>query len=947
MRMLPKALFAGLTLTLLASTSALALDGAFEKTADGVVVTPASGPAKKVRLQVMGERIIHVTATPTDSLDTPPSLMVTAKSGGAFTVTAAGGKVVVQAGKTSAEVSLANGQVSFRDAAGKLVLAENGRRPFKPETIDGKTFYSVSQQFNPGTDEAFYGLGQHQNGQMNYNGQDVELAQYNRDIAVPFVLSTRNYGLLWENNGITRFGDPTPYDVASRDLKIFDAAGKAGGFTAKYYLKGELKVTRTEADIDYQYLDDLPKWPAELTGADKKPVKGATVVWEGFVEPKTSGVQKFKLYSSSYAKLYVDGQLKIDRWRQNWNPRFHNFTAPMKAGTRHKVRVEWDPNDGYVALLHNDPIPAAQQKSLTLTSDVAHAIDYYFVSGDNLDQVVSGYRELTGKAEAMPRWAYGFWQSRQRYNTQDELVGVVKEYRKRQVPLDNIVMDWRYWKDDSWGSHKFDETRFPDPKKMLDDVHGMNAHFMISIWPKFYPTTEHFKELDAKGHMYKRNIEQGALDWVGPGYLNSFYDPYSKEARDIYWRQVKDSLKGFGVDAWWMDSDEPDMHSNLDIPERTLRMGPTAIGPGAEFFNSYPLIHTTGVFEGEHQLNPDKRTFILSRSGFGGIQRNGVALWSGDVVARWDDMKDQISAGVNLSMAGVPNWTTDIGGFSVEDRYTNKDPAHWPEWQELNLRWFQFGAFSPLFRSHGEEPFREIWNLADEGTEVYKSLTWYDELRYRLMPYTLTLAGETYHRDGSIMRGLVMDFPNDLKARDVNDEYLYGSAFLVAPVTSFKARSREVYLPAGATWYDFETGKAHAGGQTIKAQAPLSRMPLFVKAGAIVPTTDVQQYVGEKPDLPITLVIYTGKDGKYELYEDDGLSMAYRRGAYSRIPIAFDNATGRVTIGARSGKFDGMVDKRVFKIRFIGAGAKPTDFDAAADATVDYAGEPVVVTRKK
>jgi alpha-D-xyloside xylohydrolase len=936
------------SLALMASTSALALDGAFEKTADGVVVTPASGPAKKIRLQVMNDRTIHVTASPTEAIDVPPSLQVVAppKTSG-FTVEQAAGKVVLKAGKATAEVALATGAVSFKDAAGKTVLAEQGRQAFKPLTIDGKGFYAVSQRFNPSTDEAFYGLGQHQNGQMNYNGQDVELAQYNRDIAIPFVLSTRNYGLLWDNNGITRFGDPTPYDLASRDLKIFDEKGKAGGFTAKYYVKGELKLTRTEADINYRYLKDLPNWPAELTGADKKPVKGATVVWEGFVEPKTSGVQKFKLYSSSYAKLYVDGQLKIDRWRQNWNPWFHNFTAPMKAGTRHKVRVEWEPNDGYVALLHNDPIPAAQQKSLTLTSDVAHAIDYYFVSGDNLDQVVSGYRELTGKAEAMPRWAYGFWQSRQRYETQDQIVGVLKEYRDRKLPIDNVVMDWRYWKDDSWGSHKFDETRFPNPQKMLDDIHAMNGHFMISIWAKFYPTTEHFKEFDAKGHMYKRNIEQGALDWVGPGYLNSFYDPYSKEARDIYWRQVKESLKVYGVDAWWMDSDEPDMHSNLDIPERTLRMGPTAMGPGAEFFNSYPLIHTSGVFEGEHELNPNKRSFILSRSGFGGIQRNGVALWSGDVVARWDDLKDQISAGVNLSMAGVPNWTTDIGGFSVEDRYLNREAAHWPEWQELNLRWFQFGAFSPLFRSHGEEPFREIWNLADKGTEVYNSLAWYDELRYRLMPYTLTLAGEIYHHDGSIMRGLVMDFPNDLKARDVNDEYLYGSAFLVAPVTSFKARSREVYLPAGATWYDFETGKAHAGGQTIKADAPLSRMPLFVKAGAIVPTTDVQQYVGERPDLPITLVIYTGKDGKFELYEDDGLSMAYKRGAYSRIPIAFDNATGRVTIGARSGKFDGMVDKRTFKIRFIGAGAKPTDFDAAADATVDYAGEPVVVTRKK
>lgn len=935
------------SLALLASTSALALDGGFEKTADGVIVTPASGPAKKVRLQVMSDRAIRVTASPTDTIDAPQSLMVIAqpKTSG-FTVTEAGGKVVLKAGKATAEVVLATGAVSFKDAAGKTTLAEQGRSAFTPHSIDGKNFYGISQRFNPSTDEGFYGLGQHQNGQMNYNGQDVELAQYNRDIAIPFVLSTRNYGVLWDNNGITRFGDPSPYALASRDLKITDEKGKAGGFTAKYYVKGELKLTRTEKDIDYQYLDDLPNWPAELQTADKKPVKGATVVWEGFVEPKTSGTQKFKLYSSSYAKIWVDGQLKIDRWRQNWNPWFHNFTVPMKAGTKHKVRVEWDPNDGYVALLHNDPIPAAQQKSLTLTSEVAHTVDYYYVAGDNLDQVVSGYRELTGKAQALPRWSYGFWQSRQRYNTQDELVGVVKEYRKRQVPLDNIVLDWRYWKDDSWGSHKFDETRFQDPKKMLEDVHGLNAHFMISIWPKFYPTTDNYKELDAKGFMYHRNVEQGALDWVGPGYLNSFYDPYTQEARDIYWRQVKKNLGGIGIDAWWMDSDEPDMHSNLDIPERTLRMGPTAKGPGAEFFNSYPLLHTQAVFDGEHERAPDKRSYIFSRSGFGGIQRQGVALWSGDVVARWDDFKDQISAGVNLSMSGIPNWTTDIGGFSVEDRYIAKEAKHWPEWQELNLRWFQFGAFSPLFRSHGEEPFREIWNLADEGTEVYKSLVWYDELRYRLMPYTLTLAGETYHRDGSIMRGLVMDYPNDLKARDVNDEYLYGSAFLVAPVTEFKARSRSVYLPAGTTWYDFETGKAHAGGTTIKADAPLGRMPLFVKAGAIVPTTEVQQYVGEKPDLPITLVIYTGKDGKYELYEDDGLTMAYQRGAYSRIPISYDNASGRVVIGARSGRFDGMVDKRTFKVRFIGAGAKPTDFAAAADATVEYAGEPVVVTRK-
>ncbi|MDG2529114.1 TIM-barrel domain-containing protein [Caulobacter endophyticus] len=941
-----RGLAAGLALALLATTSAFALDGGFEKTADGVVVTPASGPAKKVRLQVMGERIIHVTASPTDTFDAPPSLMVTAKPvTGGFTVDEKGGVLTLKTAKATAQVSLKDGTVDFLDAKGAKVLAERDRGAFTPVKVEGQDFYSVRQQFNPGTDEAFYGLGQHQNGQMNYNGRDVELLQYNRAIAVPMLLSSRGYGLLWDNNSITRFGNPIPYDVASRDLKIFDADGKAGGFTAKYYQNGQLKVTRVEKDIDYRFLKDLPNWPAELQDAAKKNLPGQTVTWEGFVQTDKAGEHNFKLYSSGYAKVWLDGQLVIDRWRQNWNPWYHNFDAKLTPGKKHKVRVEWTPDDGYIGLLHNDPMPALDRHSLQLTSEVGKAIDYYYIGGDDLDQVVSGYRDLTGSAVMMPRWVYGFWQSRQRYETQDQIVGVVKEYRKRGLPLDNIVMDWRYWKDPEWGTHKFDETRFPSPQKMVDDIHGMNAHFMISIWPKFYPTTDNFKELDAKGHMYKRNIERGALDWVGPGYLNSFYDPYSQEARDIYWKQVKRDLKVYGVDAWWMDASEPDLHSNVDVPERTLRMSPTALGPGAEYFNSYALEHTRGVYEGEIKDNPDVRPFILTRSGFGGLQRNASAVWSGDVVARWDDFRDQISAGVNLSMSGIPNWTTDIGGFSVEKRYETKDPAHWAEWQELNLRWFQFGAFSPLFRSHGELPFREIYELADEGSDIYKSLAWYDELRYRLMPYVYTLAADTYHRDGSMMRGLVMDYPNDAKARNVDDQYLFGQDFLVAPVTAFKARSRGVYLPAG-TWYDFETGKAFKGGQTVKADAPLARMPLFVKAGAIVPTTVVQQYVGEKPDAPITLLVFTGKDGKYELYEDDGLSNGYARGAWARTPISYDDATGRVTIGARSGSFKGMVEKRTFKVRFIGKGARPTDFDAAADLTVEYDGQPVALTRK-
>ncbi|MEO8113535.1 MAG: PA14 domain-containing protein, partial [Phenylobacterium sp.] len=396
-------LIPALAALVLAATDPATAAGQFQQTADGVVVTPDGGPARRVRLQVMGPRIIRVTAVPTERLDLPASLAVTAQpQAGGFKVTIQGGKVVLTTAATTAEVSLATGAVDFRDPTGRLLLAEHGRAPFTPETLDGKSFYRVTQAFNPATDEGFYGLGQHQNGQMNYNGEDVELAQYNRVIAIPFLLSTRGYGLLWDNNGISRFGDPKPYGLASRDLKFTDAAGKAGGFTARYYVAGALKLTRTEGDINYQFLKDQPGFPADL-----KDAKDKRVVWEGSVTAPVGGVQRFKLYSSDYAKVWVDGKLVIDRWRQNWNPWYHNFDVPMAAGSRHKVRVEWKPDGGFIALLHNNPMPAAERHSLTLTSDVAHAIDYYFVAGETLDQVVAGYRQLTGKAVLAPRWAYG------------------------------------------------------------------------------------------------------------------------------------------------------------------------------------------------------------------------------------------------------------------------------------------------------------------------------------------------------------------------------------------------------------------------------------------------------------------------------------------------------------------------------------------------------------
>ncbi len=924
--------------------------GAWEKTADGVIVTPASGQSRKVRLQVMSDRIIHVTAVPTDGLETSKSLMVVAiPAPGAFDVVANAGTVSLKTAKLTADVSLASGAVSFRDATGKIVLAANDGGAFAPVKVEGKDYFAVRQEFNRGTGEGFYGLGQHENGQFNYNGEDVDLAQHNMDIAIPFVMSSRNYGVLWDNDGITRFGDPKEYQPISAGLTVTDAAGKPGGLTARYAVNGETKVTRVEDDVNYQYIRDMKRWPSgliDLTGNAPVIAKNQTVTWEGAIQSSTTGVHKFRLYVSSYVKLTVDGKLVMDAWRQNWNPWYRNFDLPMTAGVPRRIRIEWIPNDGYIRLLHADPLPDAERHELSLSSEVARAIDYYFVLGRNLDEVIAGYRQLTGKSALLPRWAYGYWQSRDHYETQAELLDTVRNYRKQNLPLDNIVQDWRYWPDDSWGSHEFETSRYPDPAGMVKDVHDLHAHIMISVWPKFYPTTDNYKELDAVGGVYHGNIDAGAKDWVGPGYLSTYYDPYNAKADDIYWRQIRNRIDRLGFDAYWLDNDEPDIRSNLSIEEREHIMGPTAIGPGAEFFNTFPLVHVGGVHDHWHQDHPDTRPFLFTRSGYGGIQRYSSALWSGDLPARWSDLKNQVPAGLGMSLAGVPNWTFDIGGYVVEDRFVNPSAADMDEWRELYLRWYQFGAFVPIFRSHGQGRLREIYNIAPPGTEVYDDLAWYDRLRYRLMPYIYTLAGDVYDRDDTMMRALVMDFAGDPAVANISDEYMFGPAFLVAPVTAYKARAREVYLPSGTRWYDFQTGRAFDGGQTISAPAPLGRMPLFVRAGSIVPVGPDIQYTNEKPDAPVTLYIYTGANGAFSLYEDDGTSYGYQRGQASRIPMTYDEATGTLVIGDRGGAFPGMVQNRVFNVRWIsGPNAKAVAFDAKPDVSVRYSGKRIVVQR--
>jgi len=929
--------------------------GQYSKTSNGIVVNPATGKTQTLQLQVVDNGIIRVSASPLSSINLPDSIMVVAApKTTAFEISEENRVVTLSTAKMSAKVSLDNGKLRFFNNKGETLLSTLNSGEFSPVTRDpsgsSEDSFALKQSFIRSNDEAYYGLGQHQNGQVNLARENVYLTTYNLIISIPYLISSKNYGILWDNNSDSRFGKPTPPTPLIENLKLFDAEGKEGGLTARYYDGDKLLLERVETDLNYQFLTnntlrEIPL-PAETANATDLRIE-----WQGSMSSETKGKHELLMYSSGYAKLNIDGEVKLDRWRMNWNPWYHNVKLDFVPGVKKAIHVSWTPQGGYFRLLHHTPSAESRGELMSLASDTGKAIDYYVVAGENSDELISAYRQLTGKSVMLPRWAYGFWQSRERYKSQDELLGALKEYRKREIPIDNIVLDWSYWPTDAWGSHDFDKAFFPNPKAMVDEVHDLNAQIMISVWPKFYPTTDNYKALNEKGYMLNGNIEAGNHDWIAPGYLNAFYDAYNPGARDLFWQQLDEKINVHGFDAWWLDAVEPDMHSNTSWEQRKSFMSPNHLGSGAEVFNAYSVPHAQSVYEGDRASAPDTRVFILTRSGFGGIQRTASAIWSGDTVARWSNLKEQIAAGVGTAMSGVPNWTLDIGGFTPEDRFrSNAGKFVGPhsdlatdqvaEWQELNTRWYQFGAFLPLYRAHGQNPYREIYNISDEGSATYNSMVWYTRLRYRLMPYIYSQAGDMYHKDGTLMRGLAMDFPNDKVAGDLNDQYMFGPALLVSPVYELGARSRSVYLPKDNDWYNFYSGERLAGGQHISAAAPYERIPLFVRAGSILPTGPAVQYADQVMNADITLSIYAGANGKFELYEDDGRTYGYEKGEWSRIPFSYDNASGTIEIGKRIGGFKGMSETRTIHLRLISGKTPEADnFDSQIVQSVAYSGE--------
>ncbi|MBO5380516.1 MAG: DUF5110 domain-containing protein [Bacteroides sp.] len=918
----------------------------YQITDKGVIVEVTNqqeNGARKVRLEAIGEKLIRVSATPDKRFaDTESLIIVPQAEKTAFQVEDLGEAVALKTSEVTATVNKTTGQVVFADAEGNQILAEEqGGRTFEPFEADGKQAYSVRQIFqSAGDDEGFYGLGQHQADEFNYKEKNEELFQYNTKVSVPFVVSNKNYGILWDSYSLLRFGNPEDYSQLGEVFNLYDKEGKEGALTGTYTpAKGADVLVRREESIYFEHLvrGDLSR---VVNLPEKFPFQGSKVVYEGEIQPKEAGLHRFILYYAGYMTVTIDGKEVVpERWRTAWNPNSYKFSVEMEGGKRVPIKIEWEPDGGvsYCGLRAYAPLDKAEQQKMSWWGEMQEQEDYYFIHGDNMDEIISGYRSLTGKAQVMPKWAMGYWQSREKYNTRDEVLSTLKGFRNRQIPIDNIVIDWLHWEQDSWGSHEFDLARFPDPKGMVDSIHAMNGRVMISVWPKFYATTEHYKEFDEKGWMYQQAIQDSIRDWVGPGYLGSFYDAYDPEARKLFWNQIQDHYYPLGFDAWWMDASEPNIRDCTDIEYRKDLCGPTALGPSDQYFNAYALVNADAIYNGQRSADPDKRVFLLTRSGFAGLQRYSTATWSGDIATRWEDMKAQISAGLNFAVSGIPYWTMDIGGFCVENRYvagqelynrTGRENADYKEWRELNTRWYQFGAFCPLFRAHGQYPFREIWNIAPEGHPCYNSVVYYTKLRYNLMPYIYSMAGMTHFADYTMMRPLVMDFTTDAAVNNIGDQYMFGPALMVAPVYEYGARERSMYFPAGAGWYDFYSGKFVEGGQQLVVDAPYERIPLYVRQGAILPMGPDMQYSDEKPAEEITLYVYAGANGEFTLYEDENVNYNYEKGAYAMIPMNYNDADGTLTIGARQGEFPGMLKERTFRVvkvsvdAPVGVGAK-------------------------
>jgi alpha-D-xyloside xylohydrolase len=740
------------------------------RTSDGLTATIGD---ETLRVSVCNASIIHVMATPKppESIrhDQPWILDPTQSCPGApFQFSQADDAAVLTTASLKVELSLKRGNLKYSSVGGQVLLRESDAIPrtYEPAQVNGESVYHVADRFSPDATEGFYGLGQHQSGMFNYRGGTVELGQNNTDVAIPLLVSSKGYALLWNTASFT----------------------------------------------------------------------------------------------------YADNRFPL---------------------------------------------------AFEFSSLAADSVDYYLIYGPEMDEVVHQYRNLSGHTPMLPKWAYGFFQSKDRYISQDELLGIAHRYREQHIPLDAIVQDWFWWKTE--GDPVFN-SNFTDVPGELKTLHDEHVHAMLSVWGLFNSESENFKKLDAQNLMVPNA---------------HVYDATNAQARDFYWENLVGKLFSQGWDAFWLDSAEPEEYWP-HMGDAILRDKQLAMGSGARYTNIFPFMHTSGIQQHWKATTDQKRVFLLTRSAFLGQQRVGATVWSGDVYSTYWGLSHQVAAGLNFALSGYPYWTTDIGGYWQP----NDRPPNDPVYQELYTRWFEFGVFCPIFRTHGHRAHNELWTY----DKVEPILLNYDKLRYRLMPYIYSLAWRVTNQDYTIQRPLVMDWRADPTTWNIGDQFMFGPAILVNPILKQDATHRTVYLPGSPAWYDFWSGASVKGGQEVEAEAPLERIPLYVRAGSIIPFGPEIEYAGQAPGGPLELRIFRGADGKFDLYEDEGDTYNYEKGAHALIPLRWSEAQKTLTVGDREGEFPGMPKEFTLNIVWVspGHGVGET-VEAKPDKVVHYQGKAISV----
>ena len=848
-------------------------DVTYKQDANGVDITLNDGT---LRISPLTDNTVRIKLFKGSEIALPELIFNAKPQTPEFGVDETSTKLKVKLKSIHVVVDKKTGKLFFTDASGKIFLSEHaGTRKLTPDSVMGEPCFIAEQSFESSSDEFIFGLGQFQDGFYNINGVSRRLTQVNSQISLPFIYSSKGYGILWHQYGLTDFNPANNFiplekqELSEENNQNADVTTSAG--------------TQRRAQNQSQYL-----------GIIKVPEDGEYSI---FLDLGDMGNRHF---------VAIDGKSCIDQINM-WLPPTAAALVKLKAGG-HQVQV----------ICKSDNIPKVSWKRVdnltTFRSPNAKELDYVVFYGPSADSIIASYRNLSGNAPLLPKWAYGFWQCRERYTSSNNLVETVKEFRKRNFPMDVIVQDWQYWGNNGWGVPKFDEINYPNPSGFIKDLHNLNAHFCISIWSNPDKNSEIGQKFVAN------NLYIPDTKWL---------DYFNPETRKEYWNILKNNMFDYGVDAWWMDAVEPENDA--------LKGEKTFAGLGDFYRLTYPLKVSQAVYEGQRSATSNKRVCILTRSAFLGQQRYSIINWSGDIGGTWDTYKRQIVAGLNYTITGLPYWTTDIGGFFRPGRkqYTNE------AYMELLTRWFQWGAFNPIFRIHGFMSETEPWKY---GQTVEKNMHKMLDLRYRLLPYIYSEAWQVTSNGSTIMRPLVMDFREDPSAIAQSYEYLFGKDFLVAPITEAGISEWNVYLPKSFDWYDFWSGKRFNGGQTVKTDAPIDKIPLFVKAGSIVPLGGIIQYSNEKPAEPLEIRLYEGANGRFVLYEDENDNYNYEQGKHSTITITWDDANKILTIGGRNGSFPGMIAEHKFNIVRVannkGVGIGVTK---KVEKTVTYYGDQLII----